>query len=99
MMLNKKIKTHQRILKEVLKAAREKRGFSHEGLAEAVCLKKWHIKELEESEIFFDLLYYGLQVKRGKNSWPTPQPFRASVFICKRRNGLSNVLDYQSSPF
>ena len=60
-MLNKKIKTEQRILKEVLKAAREKRGLSHEGLAEAVCLKKWHIKELEESDAF--LTFYTMEIK------------------------------------
>ena len=61
MMLNKKITTEKRIFKEVLKAAREQRGLSHEGLAEAVCLKKWHIKELEEAETF--LTFYTMSIK------------------------------------
>jgi ribosome-binding protein aMBF1 (putative translation factor) len=38
------------ILKDVLKSAREKQGLCHEELATAVCLKKWHIKEMEETE-------------------------------------------------
>jgi len=61
MMLNKKITTEKRILKEVLKAARKQRGLSHEELAEAVCLKKWHIKELEEAETF--LTFYTMSIK------------------------------------
>jgi len=34
---------------------------SHEELAEAVCLKKWHIKELEEAETF--LTFYTMSIK------------------------------------
>jgi hypothetical protein len=42
-----KTKADQIILKDVLKATREERGLTHEELAELVCLRKWHIKELE----------------------------------------------------
>ena len=44
-----------------MKAAREERGLSHEELAELVCLKKWHIKELEESDTF--LTFYAMAIK------------------------------------
>lgn len=49
------------ILKEALKAAREERGLCHEKLAEAVCLKKWHIKEIEEAETF--QTFYTMSIK------------------------------------
>jgi ribosome-binding protein aMBF1 (putative translation factor) len=49
------------ILKVVLKAAREERGLRYEELAEAVCLKKWHIKELEEADTF--LTFYTMAIK------------------------------------
>ncbi len=61
MMLDKKIKIKQRILKDVLKTAREERGLSHEELAELVCLRKWHIKELEETDNF--LTFYTMAIK------------------------------------
>lgn len=38
------------ILKEVLRAAREEKGISQEELANLACLRKWHIKEIEESD-------------------------------------------------
>jgi transcriptional regulator with XRE-family HTH domain len=61
MILNKKKKTHQRILGEVLKVAREERGLPHEVLAEVVCLTKRHIKELEEADTF--LTFYSMAIK------------------------------------
>ena len=48
----KKLKIDQRIIGEVLRTAREKQGLSYEELGEAVCLRKWHIKELEEADTF-----------------------------------------------
>jgi len=61
MMLNKKLKTEQRIIGSVLKAAREERGLNHEELGEFVCLRKWHIKELEEVDTF--LSFYSMAIK------------------------------------
>ena len=61
MMLNKKETTDQRILGEVLSAARKEQDLSPEAFAEAVCLKKWHIKELEEAETF--LTFYTMSIK------------------------------------
>jgi ribosome-binding protein aMBF1 (putative translation factor) len=49
------------ILKEVLKAAREERGLHYEELAKAVCLKKWHIQEMEEAESF--RTFYSMSIK------------------------------------
>ena len=60
-MLKKKLKIDQRIIGGVLRTAREGRGLSHEELAEAVCLRKWHIKELEESDTFFT--FYTMVIK------------------------------------
>ena len=61
MILNKKKITDQRILGEVLKAAREERGLPHEVLAEVVCLTKRHIKELEDADTF--LTFYSIAIK------------------------------------
>ena len=61
MILNKKKITDQRILGEVLKAAREERGLPHEVLAEVVCLTKRHIKELEDADTF--LTFYSMAIK------------------------------------
>jgi ribosome-binding protein aMBF1 (putative translation factor) len=41
---------HPLILKEVLRSAREEKGMSQEELANLACLRKWHIKEIEESD-------------------------------------------------
>ena len=57
----KKLKIDQRIIGEVLRAAREKQGLSYEELGEAVCLRKWHIKELEEADTF--LTFYTMAIK------------------------------------
>ncbi len=61
MMLNKKKKREQHILREVLSAAREERGLSHEVLAKVVCLSKRHIKELEDADTF--LTFYSMAIK------------------------------------
>ena len=61
MILNKKKITDQRILREVLIAARVERGLSLEALAKGVCLSKWHIKELEEADTF--LTFYSMAIK------------------------------------
>ena len=60
-MRKKKLNIDQRILGGVLRAAREQQGLSHEELAEVVCLRKWHIKELEESDTFFT--FYTMVIK------------------------------------
>ena len=49
------------ILKSVLKSAREEKGLSQEELAEIVCLKKWHIKEMEEAGTF--MTFYSMAIK------------------------------------
>jgi ribosome-binding protein aMBF1 (putative translation factor) len=50
-----------RILKEVLALAREEKGLTQEELAQVVCLKKWHIKEMEESDTY--RTFYSMQIK------------------------------------
>jgi ribosome-binding protein aMBF1 (putative translation factor) len=57
----KKPKIDQHIIGGVLRSAREARGLSHEELGEAVCLRKWHIKELEEADTFYT--FYTLAIK------------------------------------
>jgi transcriptional regulator with XRE-family HTH domain len=69
------------ILKEVLKAAREERGLRYEELAEAVCLKKWHIIEIEEAESF--RTFYSYQITSGQEDRQISRPFRGTVFIFK----------------
>jgi plasmid maintenance system antidote protein VapI len=61
MMLNKKETTDQRILGEVLSAARKEQDLNPEALAKVVCLSKWHIKELEEADTF--LTFYSMAIK------------------------------------
>jgi transcriptional regulator with XRE-family HTH domain len=61
MMLDKKKTTGQRILGEVLSAARKEQGLSPEALAKVVCLSKWHIKEIEEADTF--LTFYTMAIK------------------------------------
>ncbi|MBU3596984.1 helix-turn-helix domain-containing protein [Polynucleobacter bastaniensis] len=60
-MRKKKLNIDQRIIGGVLRTAREERGLSYEELAEVVCLRKWHIKELEESDTFFT--FYTMVIK------------------------------------
>ena len=51
----------ERILREVLALAREEKGLTQEELAQVVCLKKWHIKEMEESDTYHT--FYSMQIK------------------------------------
>jgi ribosome-binding protein aMBF1 (putative translation factor) len=54
------------ILKEVLKVAREERGLGYEELAKAVCLKKWHIREIEEAESFSTFYTMNIKIQAAK---------------------------------
>ena len=65
-MLDKKIRINQRILGEVLRAAREEQGLSHEALAEKACLRKWQIKELEEAETFLTFYTMAIKIRAAK---------------------------------
>ncbi|MBU3608545.1 helix-turn-helix domain-containing protein [Polynucleobacter nymphae] len=49
------------ILKELIVQARQEKGLTQEELAKAVCLSKWQIKEMEESDSF--LIFYTMQIK------------------------------------
>lgn len=49
------------ILRDILKITREDKGISQEELANAVCLKRWHIREIEEAETFKS--FYSLEIK------------------------------------
>lgn len=57
MYLSKELK----ISKEALLQARQKKGLTQEELAKVVCLSKWQIKEMEESDSF--LIFYTMQIK------------------------------------
>jgi ribosome-binding protein aMBF1 (putative translation factor) len=46
---------------DVLKSARENKGLDQEALADAVCLKSWHITQMEGSEEYF--YFYSAQLK------------------------------------
>ena len=48
-------------MKEVIVQARKEKGLTQEELANAVCLSKWQIKEIEESDSF--LIFYSMQIK------------------------------------
>ena len=61
MFIKSKPQLKQRIIKEALMHAREEKGLSHEELAEIVCLKKWHIKEIEEAETI--KTFYSMTIK------------------------------------
>jgi transcriptional regulator with XRE-family HTH domain len=50
-----------KIMKEVIVQARKEKGLTQEELANAVCLSKWQIKEMEESDSF--LIFYSMQIK------------------------------------
>jgi cytoskeletal protein RodZ len=50
-----------KILNEALVQARQAKGLTQEELAKAVCLSKWQIKEMEESDSF--LIFYTMQIK------------------------------------
>jgi ribosome-binding protein aMBF1 (putative translation factor) len=46
---------------DILKSARKNKGLDQEALADAVCLKPWHITQLEDSEEYF--YFYSAQLK------------------------------------
>lgn len=50
-----------KILREVIAQARQKKRLTQEELANAVCLSKWHIKEMEEGDSI--LIFYSMQIK------------------------------------
>jgi ribosome-binding protein aMBF1 (putative translation factor) len=50
------------ILRDALKLAREEKGMSQEELANAARLKRWHIRELEDAETFFNC-FYSMEIK------------------------------------
>ena len=60
-LIKAKPKLTQSILRAVLKAAREDQDLSHQELAQIVCLRKWHIQELEEADTF--LTFYTMEIK------------------------------------
>jgi ribosome-binding protein aMBF1 (putative translation factor) len=66
MFLTPKTKVVTVILKEVLKVAREERGLGYEELAKAVCLKKWHIREIEEAESFSTFYTMNIKIQAAK---------------------------------
>lgn len=66
MFLTPKTKVVIVILKEVLKVAREERGLDYEELAKAVCLKKWHIREIEEGESFRSFYTMNIKIQAAK---------------------------------
>jgi ribosome-binding protein aMBF1 (putative translation factor) len=66
MFLTPKTKVVIVILKEVLKVAREERGLGYEELAKAVCLKKWHIREIEEAESFSTFYTMNIKIQAAK---------------------------------
>lgn len=49
------------ILGDILKITREEKGISQEELANAICLKRWHIQEIEEAETFKS--FYSIKIK------------------------------------
>jgi len=46
---------------DVLRSARENMGLDREGLAEVVCLKPWHITQMEDTEEHY--FFYSRQLK------------------------------------
>jgi ribosome-binding protein aMBF1 (putative translation factor) len=46
---------------DILKSARKNKGLDQEALADAVCLKSWHITQLEDSDEYF--YFYSAQLK------------------------------------
>jgi hypothetical protein len=48
---------------DVLRSARENMGLDREGLAEVVCLKPWHITQMEDTEEHY--FFYSRQLKMG----------------------------------
>lgn len=66
MFIKSKPQLKQRIIKEVLMHAREEKGLNQEELADMVCLRKWHIKELEEAETFNSFYSMAIKINTAK---------------------------------
>ncbi len=50
-----------RIRGDILRSARKNRGLDLEALAEAVCLKSWHITQMEDTDEYY--FFYSPQLK------------------------------------
>ena len=51
---------------DVLRSARENMGLDREGLAEVVCLKPWHITQMEDTEEHYFFYSQQLKIKAAK---------------------------------
>jgi len=51
---------------DVLRSARENMGLDQEGLAEVVCLKPWHITQMEDTEEHYFFYSRQLKIKAAK---------------------------------
>ena len=51
---------------DVLRSARENMGLDREGLAEVVCLKPWHISQMEDTEEHYFFYSRQLKIKAAK---------------------------------
>ena len=51
---------------DVLRSARENMGLDREGLAEVVCLKPWHITQMEDTEEHYFFYSRQLKIKAAK---------------------------------
>lgn len=55
-----------RIRGDVLKIARENCGMDQEALANAVCLKSWHINQMEDAEGYYYFYSMALKIRAAK---------------------------------
>lgn len=55
-----------RIRGDVLKIARENCGLDQEALANAVCLKSWHINQMEDAEDHYYFYSMALKIRAAK---------------------------------
>ena len=55
-----------RIRGDVLKIARENCGLDQEALATAVCLKSWHINQMEDAEGYYYFYSMSLKIRAAK---------------------------------
>ena len=61
-----KNKMDLRIRGDILKIARENCGLDQEALANAVCLKPWHINQMEETESHYYFYSMALKIRAAK---------------------------------
>ena len=55
-----------RIRGDILKIARENCGMDQEALANAVCLKSWHINQIEEAESHYYFYSMALKIRAAR---------------------------------